>query len=91
VLLVTMTAQAWSLIRLGRLAEAEELLAGAIEAGYLAPNLFLSVAVGLSSVVATSRGRYDAAVRAGEESVRLARSADPGLIPGIVGCTTPCR
>ena len=85
VLLVTMTAKAWSLIRLGRLAEAEELLTGAIEAGYLAPNLFLSVAVGLSSVVATCQGRFDAALRAGEESVRLARSADPGLIPGMSG------
>ncbi|MDQ3978773.1 MAG: AAA family ATPase [Actinomycetota bacterium] len=84
-LLVTMTAQAWSLIRVGRLAEADELLAGAIEAGRLAPNLFLSVAVGLSSLVATYKGDYAAAVRAGEESVRLARSADPGLIPGMSG------
>ena len=55
-LLVTMTAQAWALIRMGRLAEADELLTGAIEAGRLAPNLFLSVAVGLASVVATQRG-----------------------------------
>lgn len=84
-LLVTMTAQAWSLIRLGRLTEADELLSGAIEAGRLAPNLFLSVAVGLSGVVATYKGDYEAAVRAGEESVRLARSADPGLIPGMSG------
>lgn len=91
VLLVTMTAQAWSLIRLGRLDEADELLRGAIEAGYLAPNVFLSVAVGLSSVVATCQGRYDAALRAGEESVRLAGSADPGLIAGMSGlyCAIP--
>jgi ATP/maltotriose-dependent transcriptional regulator MalT len=85
VLLVTMTAQAWSLIQQGRLEEAHELLTGAIEAGYLAPNLFLSVAVGLSSVVATCQGRYHAALRAGEESVRLAGSADPGLIAGMSG------
>jgi DNA-binding CsgD family transcriptional regulator/tetratricopeptide (TPR) repeat protein len=85
VLLVTMTAKAWALIRLGRLAEAGELLAAAVDAGHLAPNLFLSVAVGLHGVVATHRGDYDAAIRAGEESVRLAREADPGLIPGMSG------
>jgi DNA-binding CsgD family transcriptional regulator/tetratricopeptide (TPR) repeat protein len=84
-LLVTMTAQAWSLIRLGRLADAEEVLTVAVEAGRLAPNLFLSVAVGLTSVVATHKGAYLDAVRAGEESVRLARSADPGLIQGMSG------
>ena len=84
-LLVTMTAQAWSLIRVGRLAEADELLTGAIEAGRLAPNLFLAVAAGLSCVIATQRGELAAAVRAGEEGVRLARSADPGLIPGMAG------
>ena len=84
-LLVTMTAQAWSLIRVGRLAEADELLTGAIEAGRLAPNLFLAVAAGLSCVIATQRGDLAAAVRTGEESVRLARSADPGLIPGMAG------
>ena len=85
VLLVTMTAQAWALIRIGRLAEADELLSGAIEAGRLAPNLFLAVACGLACSVATQRGEHEAAVRAGEECVRLARSADPGLIPGMAG------
>jgi DNA-binding NarL/FixJ family response regulator/RecA/RadA recombinase len=84
-LLVTMTAQAWSLIRMGRLGDAEETLGAAIETGRLAPNLFLSVAVGLSALLATQRGELDAALRAGEESVRLARSADPGLIPGMSG------
>ncbi|HWH11609.1 MAG TPA: AAA family ATPase [Solirubrobacteraceae bacterium] len=84
-LLVTMTAQAWSLIRTGRLDDAEEVLTAAIETGRLAPNLFLSVAVGLSALLATQRGELDAALRAGEESVRLARSADPGLIPGMSG------
>jgi DNA-binding CsgD family transcriptional regulator/tetratricopeptide (TPR) repeat protein len=84
-LLVTMTAQAWALIRSGRLDEADEVLAAAVEAGRLAPNLFLSVAVGLASVVATYRGRYDEALRAGEECVALASAADPGLIPGMSG------
>ncbi len=84
-LLVTTTAQAWALIRCGRLAEADERLTAVIEAGRLAPNLFLTVAVGLWSMIATYRGDYDAAVRAGEESVQLARSADPGLIPGMAG------
>lgn len=84
-LLVTMTAQAWTLIRLGRLTEADHVLAGALESGYLAPNIFLSVAVGQSALVATAQGRYRAAVRAGEEATRLARPADPGLIPGMSG------
>jgi DNA-binding NarL/FixJ family response regulator len=84
-LLVTMTAQAWSLIRMGRLDKAGETLGAAIEAGQLAPNLFLSIAVGLSSLLATHRGELEAAVAAGEEGVRLARSADPGLIPGMSG------
>ena len=84
-LLVTMTALAWALIRLGRLAEAEAILAAATESGSLAPNLFLAVAFGLSSVVATQQGRLPDALRAGEQSVRLARSADPGLIPGMSG------
>jgi DNA-binding CsgD family transcriptional regulator len=82
-LLVTMTAQAWALIRSGRLAEADERLTAAVEAGQLAPNLFLSVAVGLTSLVATYQGRYEDAVRTGEECVRLAHAADPGLIPGM--------
>jgi DNA-binding CsgD family transcriptional regulator/tetratricopeptide (TPR) repeat protein len=84
-LLTTMTAQAWSLIRMGRLDDADETLKAATEAGYLAPHIFLSVAVGLSSLLATHRGDFEAAARAGEESVRLAREADPGLIPGMSG------
>ena len=84
-LLVTMTAKAWALTRMGRLDDADETLTAAIEAGSLAPNLFLSVAVGLSAVVATYRGDYEAALRAGERCVSLARTADPGLIPGMSG------
>jgi DNA-binding CsgD family transcriptional regulator len=84
-LLVTMTAQAWALIRSGRLDEADERLTAVIESGRLAPNLFLAVAVGLSARIATYRGRYEAAVRFGEESVALASAADPGLIPGMTG------
>jgi DNA-binding CsgD family transcriptional regulator len=84
-LLVTRTAQAWSLIRLGRLEEAEEVLSAVIEAGRLAPNLFLSIAVGQAALVATCKGDFDAALKMGEESVRLARRADPGLIPGMSG------
>ena len=82
-LLFTMTAQAWSLVRMGRLEEADEVLTAAIDAGTLAPNLFLAVGVGLAGVVATARGEHDRALRAGQESVRLASSADPGLIPGM--------
>ena len=85
VLTVTLTAQVWALLRMGRLDEAEDTIEGAIEAGRLAPHLFLSVAVGQSCIVATYKGEYDAAVRAGEECVRLARTADPGLIPGMAG------
>ena len=84
-LLVTMTAKAWALIRMGRLDDADETLTAAIEAGSLAPNLFLSVAVGLSAVVATYKGDYEAALKAGERCVSLARAADPGLIPGMSG------
>ena len=47
-LLFTMTAQAWSLVRMGRLEEADEVLTAAIDAGTLAPNLFLAVGVGLA-------------------------------------------
>ena len=82
-LLFTMTAQAWSLVRMGRLDDADEVLTAAIDAGRLAPNLFLAVGVGLAAVVATTRGEHDRALRAGRESVRLASSADPGLIPGM--------
>ncbi len=82
-LLFTMTAQAWSLVRMGRLEDADEVLTAAIDAGRLAPNVFLAVGVGLAGIVATSRGEHDRAVRAGRESVRLASAADPGLIPGM--------
>lgn len=85
VLMVTFTAQVWSLLRMGRLDEAEDTINAAIEAGRLAPHLFLSVAIGQLSLVSTYKGDYDAAVRAGEDCVRLARSADPGLIPGMAG------
>ena len=78
-LLMTTTSQAWSLMHMGRLDEAEETLAAATEAGYLAPHFYLSVTVGYSSVLATHRGDLEAAVRAGEESVRLARLADQDM------------
>ncbi len=84
-LLVTMTAQAWALLRMGRLDDADATLTAALDTGRLSPHLFLSVAVGLSAVLATYRGDHDAAVRHGEECVRLARSADAGLIPGMSG------
>ena len=82
-LLVTMTGQAWSLMQLGRLDEAEETLSAAIEAGYLSPHFWHTVAVGFSSVLATYRGDLAAAVKAGEESVRLARAADSIPVSGI--------
>ena len=65
-LLVTMTTQAWSLIHLGRLDEAEERLSAAIETGYLAPHFYHGFATAFSSLVATYRGDYMAAVRLGE-------------------------
>ena len=80
---VTMAIQSWSLMHLGRLDEAEEVLSAAIEAGYLAPHMFQAIAVGFSSVLATYRGDFAGAVRAGEEAVQLARSADSGLNPMI--------
>jgi len=79
----TMTLQAWSLMYLGRLDEAEEVLSAATEAGFLAPHLYLATAMGFSSVLATHRGNLAVAVQAGEEAVRLASSADSGLIPMI--------
>jgi DNA-binding NarL/FixJ family response regulator len=84
-LLVTMTAQAWAELRMGRLDDAETTLGAALDTGRLAPHLFLAVALGLSAVLATYRGDYRAAVRLGEECVRLARTADAGLIPGMSG------
>ena len=66
-LMVTFTAQVWSLLRMGRLDEAEDMIQAAIEAGRLAPHLFLSVAIGQLSLVSTYKGDYDAAVRAGED------------------------
>lgn len=84
-LLVTLTAQAWAQMWAGRLTNAEATLAEAIEVGRLAPHLFFVTTLGLSAQVATARGDYQAAVRAGEECVELARSADPGLIPGMSG------
>ena len=74
-LLVPTTMQAWSLMQLGRLGEAELCLSAAIEMGYLAPHFFHGVAMAFSSVIASHRGDYEAAARLGEESVRLARSA----------------
>ena len=84
-LVIAMTAQAWALVCMGRLSEADDVLAAALEAGELAPNLFLSVALGLSSVLFTQRGNLEKAVKMGEESVRLALTADPGLISGMSG------
>jgi DNA-binding CsgD family transcriptional regulator len=84
-LLVTMTAQAWALLRMGRLDDADATLSAALDTGRLSPHLFLAVALGLSALLATYRGDHDAAVRAGEEGVRLAQGADAGLIPGMSG------
>ena len=82
-LLVTMTGQAWSLMQLGRLDEARATLSAAIEAGYLSPHFWHTVAVGFSSLLATYRGDFAAAVTAGEESVRLARAANSVPVSGI--------
>ncbi|HEU0316826.1 MAG TPA: protein kinase, partial [Solirubrobacteraceae bacterium] len=78
-LLGTMSAQAWALIRVGRLAEADEVLAAAIEAFRLAPNAFLPQAVGLTSILGSYKGDLAGAVRAAEECVRLT-AADPGQL-----------
>jgi DNA-binding CsgD family transcriptional regulator/tetratricopeptide (TPR) repeat protein len=84
-LLVTKSAAAWSLLRLGRLDRADAVLSGAVESGRLAPHLFLSVAVGQLALLRLAQGRLHEALIAGEESVRLARGADAGLIPGMSG------
>ncbi len=78
-LLGTMSAQAWALIRVGRLAEADEILAAAIEAFRLAPNAFLPQAVGLTSILGSYKGDLAGAVRAAEECVRLTAD-DPGQL-----------
>jgi len=83
--LVTRTAATWSLLRLGRLAEADAMLAEAITAGRLAPHLFLSVSFGQRALLRIAQGRRSDAITDGEASVRLARHADPGLIPGMSG------
>jgi DNA-binding CsgD family transcriptional regulator len=82
-LVVTTTAKAWALIDMGRLDDADETLTAAIDAGRLAPHVFLAVAIGLWSIVKTYKGDYDAAVRAAEESVGIARTADPGMVHGM--------
>src|SRR5581483_11712582 len=82
---LTMTALAWTLIRQGRLAEADEALTATIEGGRLTPNLFLSIAVGQSALVATIRGDLATAVRAGEECVAQISGSDAGLLPGMCG------
>jgi DNA-binding CsgD family transcriptional regulator len=84
-LLYTVPAQVQALMFLGRLDEAEEKIDAVIEAGRLAPNVGLAVAVGIASLVATYRGRFDAAVRGGEESMRLTRGIDEGQIKAISG------
>jgi DNA-binding CsgD family transcriptional regulator/RecA/RadA recombinase len=77
--LVPMTAQAWSLMYLGRFDEAEDCLSAAIEMGYLAPHFYHGLAMACSSAIATHRGNYEAAIRVGEESVRLAGSTDENV------------
>ena len=84
-LLYTIPAQAQALMFMGRLDEAEETLQAAIEAGRLAPDSGLAITIGIASIIATYRGQYDAAVRGGEESVRLASAVDPGQIKAISG------
>lgn len=84
-LLVTQTAATWSLLRLGRLDEAEATIDDVIDNGRLTPHLFLSVSFGQLAVLRLAQGRRPEALRAGEESVRLATGADPGLIPGMSG------
>ncbi|HEX4345202.1 MAG TPA: AAA family ATPase [Solirubrobacteraceae bacterium] len=84
-LMITVPALAQALMFVGRLDDAEEQLNVAIDAGRLAPDTNLAVAIGSSSVVATYKGRLDAAVRAGEESVQLASAMDPGQIRSISG------
>lgn len=84
-LLYTVPAQAQALAFMGQLDDAEERLAAAIEAGRLAPTTSLGVAIGVWSVIATYRGRFEDALRAGEESVQLASTMDPGQIKAISG------
>jgi DNA-binding CsgD family transcriptional regulator len=84
-LLGLMTMQAFSMHWTGRLVEAEELLAGAIESFRLSPNHFISTAVGISSLVATYQGDLPRAVAAAEEGLRVGASADPGHIRAFSG------
>lgn len=84
-LLYPLPAQAQALMFMGRLDEAEERLGEVLDAGRLAPHAHLAVAIGISSFIATHRGRFDDAVRAGEESVDLASTTDAGQIKAISG------
>ncbi|WP_205699131.1 LuxR family transcriptional regulator [Conexibacter sp. SYSU D00693] len=83
--LVTRTAATWSLLRLGRLDEADAQLASAVQTGRLAPNLYFSVSLGQLALLRLAQGRLPEALRAGEESRETAAGADPGLIPGMSG------
>jgi tetratricopeptide (TPR) repeat protein/DNA-binding CsgD family transcriptional regulator len=83
--LFALPAQAQALMFMGRLDAAAERIDEAIEAGRLAPSIYLGTAIGISSIIATYRGHFDVAVRAGRESVRLARDMDPGQVKAMSG------
>ena len=84
-LLFTMTAQAWSLVRMGRLDDADEVLDRGDRRGPAGPEPLPRRRRRPGRRVATYRGEHDRARAPGEESVRLASAADPGLIPGMSG------
>ena len=81
----TMTAKAYALMLSGRLGEAMTVIDGVIEAFRLSPNVFLAEATAFAAIVASWTGDGDAALRWGEESVELARSQEPGVIPAVAG------
>jgi tRNA A-37 threonylcarbamoyl transferase component Bud32/tetratricopeptide (TPR) repeat protein len=84
-LLSIMTALAWSQLYSGRIAEAEETLAAAIESFSIAPNHFFFHALGIYSVVAAYRGDLAGAVNAGDECMRLGGLSDPGVLRMVSG------
>ena len=83
--LLTVPAQVQALMFMGRLDEAERKIHEVVEAGRLAPNIFLSVGIGYASIIATYKGDFASALRGGEESMRLANTSDAGQVKGISG------
>jgi DNA-binding NarL/FixJ family response regulator len=81
----TMLAQVWSLLWFGKLDEAAELAAAAVEGFRLSPHQFLVEALGFQCWTATYIGELDRALQFGQEAVELARRYEPGIVTATGG------